>query len=119
MKVLTNVCLIYEYICIYSTMLMYMYIYILVCVYIYIQHCSLYVYVYVCVCIIEYLNMLYKKLQSLFRSRKNTFGCACSSHFSCVQLYVILWTIAHQSALGIFQPRTLEWVAIPSPWGSS
>ena len=96
------------------------YIHISLCIYIYIFNTAhVYVYVYVCVCIIEYLNMLYKKLQSLFRSGKNTFVCACSSHFSCVQLNVTLWTVARQSALGIFQPRTLEWVAIPFPWGYS
>ena len=37
------------------------------------------------------------------------------SHFSHVQLFVTLWTVAHQASLsmGILQVRTLEWVALP------
>ena len=37
------------------------------------------------------------------------------SHFSCVQLFVTLRTIAHQAPLsmGILQERILEWVAMP------
>ena len=41
--------------------------------------------------------------------------CACVlSHFSCVWLYVTLWTVTHQASLsmGILQARILEWVAI-------
>ena len=35
------------------------------------------------------------------------------SHFSHVQLFAILWTIAHQASFhGILQARILEWVAI-------
>ena len=36
------------------------------------------------------------------------------SHFSRVQLFVTLWTVAHQAPLsmGILQARILEWVAI-------
>ena len=39
------------------------------------------------------------------------------SHFSCVQLFVTLWTVAHQAPLsmGIPQARILEWVAYPFP----
>ena len=38
-------------------------------------------------------------------------------NFSCVQLFVILWTVAHQTPLPmeILQARTLEWVASPLP----
>ena len=122
MKVLAKVCLIYECMCIYIYIFnnahVHVYIHMSLCIYIF-NTGHVYVCVCMCVCIIEYLNMLYKKLQSVFRSGKNTFVYACSSQFSCVQLYVTLWTVACQSALGIFQARTLEWVAIPSPGGSS
>ena len=38
------------------------------------------------------------------------------SHFSCVQLFVIVWTVAHQAPLsGILQARILEWLPFPSP----
>ena len=40
---------------------------------------------------------------------------ACISHFSCVQLFVTPWTVAHQAPLsmGILQARILEWVVMP------
>ena len=40
---------------------------------------------------------------------------------SCVQLFVIPWTVACQAPLSmeILQPRILEWVAMPSSRGSS
>ena len=43
------------------------------------------------------------------------------SHFSHVQFFVILWTIAPpgSSVHGILQARALEWVAMPSSRGSS
>ena len=43
------------------------------------------------------------------------------SHFSCVRLYVTLWTLAHQDPLsnGILQARILEWVVLPFSRGSS
>ena len=43
------------------------------------------------------------------------------SHFSCVQLCAILWTVACQAPLsmGYSKANTLEWVAMPSPRGSS
>ena len=43
------------------------------------------------------------------------------THFSCVRLFVTLWTVALQAPLsmGILQARTLEWVAMPSSKGSS
>ena len=43
------------------------------------------------------------------------------SCFSCVQLFVTLWTIARpgSSVHGILQARILEWVAMPSSRGSS
>ena len=43
--------------------------------------------------------------------------CTCMlSHFSHVQLFVTLWTVAHQAPLsvGILQARILKWVAMPS-----
>ena len=41
--------------------------------------------------------------------------------FSHVQLFVTLWTVAHQAPLSmeILQARILEWVAMPSSRGSS
>ena len=52
--------------------------------------------------------------------------CACVvrvrvlNHFSCIQLFVTLWTVAHQAALslGILQTRILEWVSISYSMGS-
>ena len=43
------------------------------------------------------------------------------SHFSRVQLFATLWTVAHQAPLvhGILQARIQEWVAVPSSRGSS
>ena len=43
------------------------------------------------------------------------------SHFSRVQLFATPWTAACQAPLfmGILQARILEWVAMPSPRGSS
>ena len=45
-------------------------------------------------------------------------GCAV---LSCVQLFMILWTAAHQVPLsmGILQARILQWAAMPSSRGSS
>ena len=47
------------------------------------------------------------------------FECKVS-HFSCVQLFATLWTVARQAPLvhGILQARILEWVAVPSSRGS-
>ena len=48
--------------------------------------------------------------------------CACTlSHFSHVQLFASLWTVAHQAPLsmGFSRQRILEWVAMPSSRGSS
>ena len=39
------------------------------------------------------------------------------SHLSCVQLFVTLWTIAHQAPLSMglsSQGNGLEWVTVPS-----
>ena len=50
------------------------------------------------------------------------YTSACMlSHFSCVRLFVTLWTIAYQAPLsmGLLQGRILEWVAMPSSTGSS
>ena len=43
------------------------------------------------------------------------------SRFSCVQLYVTLWTVAHQAPLstGILQARAPEWGTMPFSRGSS
>ena len=43
------------------------------------------------------------------------------SHFSCVQFFVTLWTVAHQTLLsmGILQERILEWAAMASSRRSS
>ena len=41
------------------------------------------------------------------------FACRLS-HFSCAQLFVTLWSVAHQAPLhGILYARILEWVSIP------
>ena len=43
------------------------------------------------------------------------------SHFSHIQLWVTLWTVAPQApvSMGILQARILEWVAMPYSRGSS
>ena len=43
------------------------------------------------------------------------------SHFTSVQLFATLWTVAHQTPLsmGILQAKILEWVAMPSSRESS
>ena len=45
----------------------------------------------------------------------------CDLSLSQAQLFVTLWTVAHQAtlSLGILQTRILEWVAMPSSRGSS
>ena len=55
-------------------------------------------------------------LKFLYKAR----ACVLS-RFSCVQLFVTLWTVAHQSPLsmGILQAWILECVAMPSSRGSS
>ena len=40
-------------------------------------------------------------------------------HFSNVQLFAILWIVAHQASLSMGFSRILEWVAMPSPGASS
>ena len=44
----------------------------------------------------------------------------CES-LSRVGLFATPWTVAHQASLsmGILQAKILEWVAIPTSWGSS
>ena len=43
------------------------------------------------------------------------------SHFSHVQLFMMLWTVTHQAPLPMGFPRKeiLEWVAVPSSRESS
>ena len=50
-----------------------------------------------------------------------SYMCVCAQSFSHILPFVTPWTIAHQAPLsmGIFQARTLEWVAMPSSRGSS
>ena len=45
----------------------------------------------------------------------------CAQSLCCVQLFVTPQTVAHQAPLsmGILQVRILQWVAMPSSWGSS
>ena len=55
---------------------------------------------------------------------KFVFVCGVSacmlSHFSRVQLFATLWTVAHQALLsGLLRARILEWVAMPTSRGSS
>ena len=53
----------------------------------------------------------------LFKAFQSRFAIFCVSH---VQLFLTLWTVAHQAPLfhGILQVRTLEWAAIPFFRGS-
>ena len=52
---------------------------------------------------------------------QNAVSVCVLSHFSCVQLFAILWTVTclRLSVHRIFQARILEWVAMPSFRGSS
>ena len=45
----------------------------------------------------------------------------CAKLLSCVLIFATPWAVAQQVALsmGILQPRTLEWVAMPSSRGPS
>ena len=45
----------------------------------------------------------------------------CATLLSCVLIFATPWAVAQQVALsmGILQPRTLEWVAMPSSRGPS
>ena len=45
--------------------------------------------------------------------------CACVcvlSHFSCVQLFVTLWTVANQAPLAIRFSRQEYWSGLPCPF---
>ena len=59
-------------------------------------------------------------MKSLGFSMYVIYACMLS-HFSHVQLFAILWTVALQASLsmGILQARILEWVAMPFSRGSS
>ena len=84
----------------------------------------------VCVCVLgrgplqshKYCNkcILYTRSPVYILRCVSSFACSLS-HFSHVQLYVTLWTIALQATLsmGILQARILEWTAMPSSRGSS
>ena len=44
------------------------------------------------------------------------FFCACElSHFSCVQLFVTSWTVAHQAPLSMEFSRQAYWNGLPCP----
>ena len=55
------------------------------------------------------------------KSGEMTFFLPCAKSLSGVWLFATPWIVAHQAPLsmGIFQERTLEWVAMPSSRGSS
>ena len=59
--------------------------------------------------------------QQFHMIQPNSTSVCVLSHFSHVQLFVTLWTMACQAPLsmGILQARILEWVAMPSSRGSS
>ena len=60
------------------------------------------------------------KRKSMYKAPEVREGMhACM--LNCVQLFAILWTVAHQAPLSceIFQARILEWVALSSSRGSS
>ena len=72
--------------------------------------------------ILEWVSMPSSRGSSHPRYCVIQLGGACElSHFSCVQLFVMLWTVAHQGPLvhGILQARILECVAISYSKGSS
>ena len=41
--------------------------------------------------------------------------CYIGSHFSCVRLFAILWTVAHQAPLSVVFPRQEYWSGLPFP----
>ena len=59
----------------------------------------------------------------IYYARYKKYVCVCvyMCVLSCVQLFLIPWTLAWQAPLsmGILQARILEWVAMPSSRGSS
>ena len=63
-----------------------------------------------------------KILQSMQHGQQTNKQTPCMlSCFSCIQLFVTLWSVAHQAPLstGIPQARILQWVSMPSSRGSS
>ena len=60
-------------------------------------------------------------LNEVSQRKTNIIYCLCAcvlSHFSCVQLCEILWTVSCQAPLSmILQARILEWVTMPSLQG--
>ena len=61
------------------------------------------------------LLILMQGARDMSHNKKWMHACALSL-FSCVPLFVTLWTVAHQAplSLGIIQERILEWVSMPS-----
>ena len=77
------------------------------------------IYVYMCVCIYIYIYIYAwhtsNKIGAIFLKIYLYIICTCMlSHFSHVQMFVTLWTVAFQALrCGILQARILEWVSIP------
>ena len=61
-----------------------------------------------------------KKKKKVWSYDKELLLCMLS-RFSCVWLFMTLWTVAHQAPVstGILQARVLEWVAVLSSKGAS
>ena len=71
---------------------------------------------FIIICLSMKLSFFFSLL-FLFKAFQSRFSVFCVSH---VQLFMTLWTVAHQAPLfhGILQTRTLEWAAIPFFRGS-
>ena len=46
---------------------------------------------------------------------KGVCVCACATHFSCVQVFVMPWTVAHQVPLSMGVSRQEYWNGLPCP----
>ena len=57
----------------------------------------------------------YRNIQSFCCLTGTNIVCACSSHFSCVQFFVTLWTIAPQASLSMEFSREEYWSGLPCP----
>ena len=67
------------------------------------------------------LSACHLSSSSQIRPKPNPYYGLVLSHFSHVQLFMIVWTVAFQAPLSteILQARVLVWIAMPCSRGSS
>ena len=62
----------------------------------------------------KYLNTINLKVQLSPKDMNTIFACVLS-HFSCVRLFVTLWTVDHQPPLSLGFSRQEYWSELPCP----